>query len=54
MTQEHEKMQKFDFSAKISRILQKNSTNLVDFFSKKHYFLTDFAQLLDPDEHIPW
>ena len=54
MTQEHKKMQKFDFSAKISRILQKNSTNLVDFFSKKHYFFTYFVQFFDRDEGIPW
>ena len=31
-----------------------NSTTLVDFFSKKHYFLTYFVQFFDRDEGIPW
>ena len=54
MTQEHENLQNFHNSGKISRFLRKNSTTLVDFFSKKHYFLTYFVQILDRDEGIPW
>ena len=54
MTQEHENLQNFHNSGKISRFLRKNLTTLVEFFSKKHYFLTYFVQILDRDEGIPW
>ena len=54
MTHEHENLHKFHNSGKISRFLRKNSTTLVDFFSKKHNFLTYFVHILDRDEGIPW
>ena len=35
------------------RFFRKNSTTLVDFFSKKHYFLTYFVQFSDRNAILP-